>query len=205
MMQFAKLVLVASLLCSHGVSAAAGEIIGIWASVARTKGGLGSQWVFGPAGVATYTFGAIVDFHYETKGSELKLTLDSPDGSPPPETSVQEFSIQGDTLTVNPNNAEQRQVMSRMGKAVANRPLVGEWTYKHYTGGPAYMRYSGRGKAQLIVPMKTLNGTYQIENGAARAKLSGGQSSILARVGENGTLTIRDEQGKETTFRRFQY
>jgi hypothetical protein len=205
MMQFAKLILVTSLLCGHAVGAAAGEIIGMWASVARTKGGLGSQWVFGPDGVATYTFGAIVDFRYETKGSELKLTFDSPDGSPPPETSVQEFSVQGDTLTVNPNNAEQRQVMSRTAKGDANGPLVGEWTYKHYTGGPAYMRYSGSGRAQLIVPMKTLNGTYKIENGVAHVKLSGEQSPILARVGENATLTIRDGQRKEATFRRFQY
>jgi hypothetical protein len=205
MMQLAKLIVVTSLLCAHSACAADGEIIGTWASVARTKGGLGSQWVFGPSGVAAYTFGAVVDFRYETKGRELKLTLESSEGSPAPEPSVQEFSVQGDTLTISPDNAEQRQVMSRTGKSVASGPLVGEWTYKHYTGGPAYMRYSGDGKAQLIVPMKTLNGTYQFENGAARVNLSGEQSPILARVGENGTLTIRDGQGREAVFRRFQY
>jgi hypothetical protein len=204
-MQLAKLIVVTSLLCAHSACAADGEIIGTWASLARTKGGLGSQWVFDPNGVAAYTFGAVVDFRYETKGSELKVTLDSPDGSPAPEPSVQEFFVQGDTLTVSPNNAEQRQVMSRTAKGVASSTLVGEWTYKHYTGGPAYMRYSGGGKAQLIVPMKTLNGTYQIENGAARVNLSGEQSPILARIGENGTLMIRDGQGREAAFRRFQY
>ena len=205
MAQLAKLVLFTSLLCAHGVSAATGDVIGTWASVARTKGGLGSQWVFGPNGVAMFTFGAVVDFRYETNGSELKLTLDSTDGSPPPAPSVQEFSVQGDTLTVSPNNAEQRQVMSRTGKGIASSPLVGEWTYKHYTGGPAYMRYAGGGRAQLVVPMKTLKGTYQIENGSARINLPGEQSAILARVGEDGALTIRDQQGKETMFRQFLY
>jgi hypothetical protein len=205
MVQITKFALLGVLLFSAAVSEATDQISGIWASVARTKGGLGSQWIFSPNGAVTYTFGAIVDFRYETKVDQLILTLVSPDGSPPPESSVQKFSVEGDKLTVDPHNAERRQVMSRTTKGDPNRPLVGEWTYEHYTGGPAQMRYSASGNAQLVVPMKTVTGTYAMENGVARVQLSGQPSALLARTDEKGSLTVRDDQGKEAVFRRFQY
>jgi hypothetical protein len=40
------------------------QIIGKWAADIRTKGGLGSLWIFEKNDTANFIFGALVDFKY---------------------------------------------------------------------------------------------------------------------------------------------
>src|SRR5438874_10649983 len=84
------------------------SVVGIWSQVSRTKGGLGSQWVFTKEGTCTYTFGALVDFKYEIEGNRLKMTLLQSGAN---EVSTEEILIEGDTLTENPKTPERKQVM----------------------------------------------------------------------------------------------
>ena len=204
MKNVAKLMLGVFLALASGIALAATEVEGIWSSITRSKGGLGSQWTFTRDGHATYTFGAVVDFRYKTTESQIAMTPMQPGGATEAESSS-EFSIDGDNLTLNPRDTERRQVMRRVSAAPDKSSLIGEWTYKHYTGEPAFMRYSRTGQAQLVVPMITLEGTYRIEDDRLVINLSGQAAPVTGAVADGQSLSIRDAQGRETMFKRFQY
>jgi hypothetical protein len=194
---------VALWLLALGGSANAADdgVAGIWSSVGRTKGGLGTQWTFGPGGSAVYTFGAVVDFRYEISGNKVTTTLVQPDGTAAPDSETGTFLVEGDTLTMNPDRPE-RQQMTRTPASPGKSGLVGEWTYKHYTGGPAFMRYSSNGAAQLVVPMKTSEGSYRLESAGGSIALGGQQYGLLLR---NDSLVVRDPRGRESAYKRFGY
>lgn len=181
-------------------------VVGIWSSASRTKGGLGQQWVFTKEGNVSFTFGALVDFKYEIKGNQIAMTLLGPDRSVTKEVSVQDFSIDGDTLTVNPNTPDRKQVMKRVGKSHKGaHPIVGDWTYTHYTGGPALMRYSRDGTVQLSVPFQTTTGTYHIDQSILTTSL-GDQQSVSSKFRrEKSALVIVDGEAKERRYLQFEY
>jgi hypothetical protein len=182
------------------------DVVGMWSSSSRTKGGLGPQWAFTKNGNVTSTFGALVDFEYEVDGSQIKMVLLAPDGSSTEETVTQEFSINGDTLTENPQTPDRKQIMKRVGKPYKDaHPIVGEWTYKHYTGGPALMRYSRTGIAQLSVPFQTLTGTYRTNQGTLAITPNGQKPASYKFKREKDSLVLADEEGKESKFLRFEY
>jgi len=56
---------------------------------------------------------------------------------------------------------------------VADNPLVGNWTYLHYTGVPAYEEYTVAGAYHLRVPIRTLQGNYTAFGDAAMLHLMG--------------------------------
>jgi hypothetical protein len=54
--------------------------------------------------------------------------------------------------------------MRRVGVARnGTDPIVGEWEFKHYTGGMATFRYGLNNKALLSVPMQSTTGTYRVQ------------------------------------------
>lgn len=182
------------------------DFVGIWSSSTRTKGGLGPQWIFSKDGNVTHTFGALVDFKYEINGSQIRMTLLAPDRSATKEVSTQEFSIDGDTLTENPRTPDRKQIMKRTGKPHKNaHPIVGEWTYRHYTGGPALMRYSSAGIVQLSVPFQTLTGTYRTNQGTLSINLHDQQPTRYKLKRERDFLILTDGEGREGKFFRFEY
>ena len=182
------------------------DVVGMWSSLSRTKGGLGPQWVFTKDGNVTHTFGALVDFKYEVNGSQIKMTLLAPDRSLTKEVSTQEFSIDGDTMTENPRTPDRKQTMKRTGKSYKDaHPIVGEWTYKHYTGGPALMRYSRADVVQLSVPFQTLTGTYRTNQGTLTITMRDQQPASYKFKRERDLLVLSDGEGKESKFLRFEY
>jgi hypothetical protein len=181
-------------------------IVGIWSSSSRSKGGLGPQWIFSKDGIATHTFGALVDFKYEVNGSQIKMVLLDPNHSATKEVSVSEFSIDGDSLTVNPREPDRKKVMKRVGKENKGaHPIVGEWTYSHYTGGPAYMRYSRSGIVQLSVPFQTLTGTYHTDQATLAITLRDQQPVKYKFRREKDFLLLTDREAKEGKYLRFEY
>lgn len=182
------------------------DIAGMWSSSSRTKGGLGPQWVFTKDGNVTNTFGALVDFKYQVNGSQIRMLLLVPDGSVTKEAVTQEFSINGDTLTENPQSPDRKQIMKRIGKPYKDaHPIVGEWTYKHYTGGPAVMRYSRTGIVQLSVPFQMLTGTYRTNQGTLTITPNDQKPVSYKFKREKDSLILTDEEGKESKFLRFEY
>ena len=191
---------------SGSAAVADDDVVGMWSSSSRTKGGLGPQWIFADDGHVTQTFGALVDFRYEINGTKIKMTLLGPDRSETKEVSTQEVSIDGDTLTENPRTPDRKQIMKRTGKPYkGSHPIIGEWTYKHYTGGPALMRYSRAGVVQLSVPFQTLRGTYRANQGTLIITQTDQKSSSYKFKREGDSLVLTDSEGKESKFIRFAY
>ncbi|MCU1376709.1 MAG: hypothetical protein JWO68_3995 [Actinomycetia bacterium] len=188
-------------------AAAANESVdGMWSSASRTKGGLGSQWVFETDGTVAYTFGALVDFKYEINGRQLRMTLVGLDAGRTPEVSVQSFSMDGDSLILSPEKPDQRQVMKRLGVKHKNaHEIVGEWTYLHYTGVPAFMRFSSRGLVQLAVPMQSVTGAYRLDKNVLRIELKGQKPSLSTFRRDKDALILIDSKQAESKFQRFNY
>jgi hypothetical protein len=204
---FGRAFLLSGLVLLGACSDAADDgVVGIWSSASRTKGGLGTQWIFLKDGNVTYTFGALVDFKYEISGSRIKTTLLAPDQSVTNEVSVEEFSIDGDTLTVNPQTPDRKLVMKRSGRSETGEPLiVGDWTYTHYTGGPALMRYSRSGTVQLSVPFQTLTGTYRNNQGILSVTLRDQKPMDSKFRREKDFLILTDNESKESKYLKFEY
>jgi hypothetical protein len=161
----------------------AGEnIAGTWSSVARTKGGLGRQWNFGTDGTVVFTFGAVVDFHYELEGDKLRMRLVGPSADATAAPILERYIVRGDELTVEPIAAGEKQVMKRVGPARKGLdPIIGQWMYKHYTGGMATFRYGANNRVQLTVPIQTVTGTYKIVGDALSISFPG-KPTYLRRV-----------------------
>ena len=181
------------------------SMVGIWSSLARTKGGLGSQWVFTKEGKVTHTFGALVDFKYEIKGNRIKTTFQGTDQTIN-EVTDEEFTIDGETLTLNPRTPDRKQVMKRAGKPYKGaHALVGVWTYTHYTGGPALMRYSREGIVQLSVPFRTLAGTYRINQGVLNIELADQKAITSKFKRDNNLLILTEGTTAENKYMEFRY
>jgi hypothetical protein len=134
------------------------QIVGKWAADNRTKGGLGAMLIFGDDGVVTSIFGALVDCKYVVEGQTIKMTF--PDTA---EQTAEPYSIVGDKLIAYPADPDKREERTRVGTAKPSvPPIVGVWSFKHYTGEMATMQYTSSSLAQLSVPMKTLKGQYKL-------------------------------------------
>jgi|ERR1035441_3280960 hypothetical protein len=134
------------------------QIVGKWTADSRTKGGLGAMLIFGDNGVVTSIFGALVDFKYLVEGQTIKMTL-----ADSAEQTIEPYSIVGDKLIAYPADPDKREERTRVGTAKPSvPPIVGVWSFKHYTGEMATMQYTSSSLAQLSVPMKTLKGQYKL-------------------------------------------
>lgn len=162
---------------AQGVVAVPGALLGTWEAISRSEGGLGSTIAFAADNTLTFTMGAMVDMSYRRSGDSLFVS--SPDGDLAPA----KIAIVHDTLVVTRNGREQRE--SRVGAVVGDNPLVGNWTYLHYTGVPAYEEYTASGAYHLRVPIRTLQGNYTAFGDAAMLHLlgdGGGDRSVKFTV-----------------------
>lgn len=175
-------------------------IVGKWAAVARTKGGLGARYIFQENGTVTSSFGALVDFDYRIEDKIIKMNLksdkDQVDSTP--------FEIVKDKLILNPTNPDKRQEMSRSAVTTAKaHPIVSIWSYKHYTGGMATMQYTTKGLAQLSVPFDTLSGAYKVQGQELQIDFDG-KPSLKRKIHLEGNslIFLPDGQKKQEGYLR---
>ena len=168
------------------------EIIGIWSASNRTKGGLGSQWTFFRNGNVSLTFGALVDFKYEIQNNYILMHMSKD------KIVKEEFTISGDTLTIKSEEYKEPKVMKRAGiPADTKQPLIGNWTYPHYTGQTAFMRYTSHGLAQLSVPFIVESGTYSSEGNRIVIRLHNKEPRTYLFTRNNMKLSLKDSKTKE--------
>lgn len=158
-------VFLAGVAAAQTVVAVPGALLGSWEAISRSEGGLGSTISFAPDNTLTFTMGAMVDLSYRRSGDSLFVT--GADGNLAPARIV----FVHDTLIVTRNGREQRE--TRIGPGTGDNPLVGHWTYLHYTGVPAYEEYTASGAYHLRVPLRTLQGNYTAFGDAAVLHLMG--------------------------------
>lgn len=187
-------------------SEAAETLAGMWSATARTRGGLASQWVFAPNGVATRTSGALVDYRYGIQGARLSLTELDENHAPTSKVTTQDFTLLGDTLTMNPTRPEGRQLMKRVGQPFPGaHPIVGEWSFKHFSGGIAYMRFGRTGIVQMSVPFETATGTWATDGARLTTQLKDRKPVKSPWRIEKGLLLFMEDGEKEAKYRRFAY
>jgi hypothetical protein len=114
----------------------------------------------------SYTLGAMVDMKYRRARDSLYI-IDPQNG-----VNAFQFSIIRDTLVMINEGREQRE--TRVGAPVSGAdPVVGRWTYLHYTGVPAFEEYTPGGDFRLRVPIRTMQGTYAALGDSAMLHLPG--------------------------------
>lgn len=164
------------------------DLLGVWVSVRRAPGGIGSIWNFLPGGKLEISQAAIVEGWYKVEGDQLMMppATTGPDAKP----IVMRFRVQGDTLYQNDATGETR--FSRVGKQHAgDPPIVGIWRAQlkaspadiaesqRKAGHPIdehtaqaladiadsiYHEYTRDGLSKIRVPMRTVPGTYDLAN-----------------------------------------
>jgi len=198
--------LAAAATLASGAAPAADSLAGMWSATTRTRGGLAAQWVFAPNGVATRTFGALVDYRYGIQGARLSLTELDGNHAPTSKVTTQDFTLLGDTLTMNPTKPEGRQLMKRVGQPFpGTHPIVGEWSFKHYSGGMAYMRFGRTGLVQLAVPFESAAGTWASEGAKLTTQLKDRKPVSGPWRIEKGYLHFREDGERDGRYRPFDY
>src|SRR6202521_1995696 len=141
-------------------------LIGTWEAVPRSRGGLGSTILFAPDNSMSFTLGAMVDMRYKRARDSLYI-IDPANG-----INAFKVSIMRDTLVMVNQGKEQRE--TRVGAPLKGAdPVIGRWTYLHYTGVPAFEEYTPGGDFRLRVPIRTLQGTYATMGDSAMMHLLG--------------------------------
>ena len=161
-------------------------LIGSWEAVTRSAGGLGSTISFAPDNSMSFTLGAMVDMKYKRARDSLYI-IDPANG-----VNAFRVSIMRDTLVMINQGKEQRE--TRVGAPLKGAdPVIGRWTYLHYTGVPAFEEYTPGGDFRLRVPIRTLEGTYVTTGDSAMLHLAGpggGDRAVrFAVVGDTLQLT----------------
>ena len=141
-------------------------LVGTWEAVNRSAGGLGSTISFAPDNTMSFTMGTMVDMKYKRARDSLYI-IDPQNG-----VNTFQVSIMRDTMVMVNQGREQRE--TRVGAPVNGAdPVVGRWTYLHYSGVPAFEEYTPGGDFRLRVPIRTLEGTYAAMGDSAMLHLPG--------------------------------
>jgi len=141
-------------------------LIGAWEALTRSAGGLGVTIAFDADRTLRYTLGAMVDMKYRRSRDSLYIV--------DPQGPVNPFKISfaRDTLVMLNEGKEQRE--TRVSAALAGGdPIVGTWTYMHYTGVPAFEEFTAAGDFHLRVPIRTLEGKWTSAGDSAMLHLPG--------------------------------
>ena len=194
---------------------------GLWLSEERSQGGLGSWVELRDDGTAWLAFGALIEGTYTMEGASLRLVFPRSDGKDAPsDSSVVEMRIDGNTATrtqppptdwppqerLTPEDKAmfdrlaQPLRMTRVGAPARNAPpIVGTWSYAHYTGAKAYELYTPGGATVLMVEMQVQQATYSGQGDTWELRLAGATARMVVK-GE--VLTVTSSDGETTTYRR---
>src|SRR5258705_6058303 len=195
-------IVIASVLATKVVSAQASiasqssPLGGTWEAITRSAGGLGATISFDPDNSLRYTLGAMVDMKY--RRSRDSLYIIDPQGP----TSPFQLSFVRDTMVMTNEGKQQRE--TRVGGPVSRTdPVVGKWTYTHYTGVPAFEEFTPTGDFHLRVPIRTLQGTWTALRDSAMLHLpgpGGGDRAVRFAISVDTLLLTFD--GKTTRYLR---
>lgn len=163
------LTLIAGLISGHAAAAqntATNALLGTWEALSRSAGGLGATISFDADNTLRYTLGAMVDMKYRRSRDSLYIV--DPQGP----VSPFRLTFVRDTMVMTNEGRQQRE--TRIGSPVAGAdPVVGKWTYTHYTGVPAFEEFTPTGDFHLRVPIRTLQGNWTAVGDSAMLHLPG--------------------------------
>jgi hypothetical protein len=116
---------------------------------------------------------AMVDADYRCDGHRLTIHFAEPQTQE--SVSTVSFDHAGKRLKERAPDGSVIEKQRLGGPASRSSAIVGAWTYRHYTGGPAFELYTADGRVLLRVPMPlAMRGTYTLSGGALRLHGSNG-------------------------------
>ncbi len=166
-------------------------LIGRWTADARTKGGLAASLEFLPDGTMMSMFGALVDFTYETQDALLRTRFQEEDAV------EQTLRIDGDVAQLGAGAAGAPEtIMARVGVVVEPlRPLVGRWSFRHYTGQEATWEYTRTGRAVLSVPFERTAAHFTANSGVLSIVWPNQTTERVAYETDGAHLALAYEKG----------
>ena len=151
--------------------------VGFWESVETSAGGLGAALELAADGTLRHGTVVLVETGYRL-GETGRLVLIDASGA---EQAIP-ITLAGDTMTMtgpDGSTLEKTRIRSPSG---APSPILGDWSYPHYTGPTAYERYTEDGTMLFRLPIKVETGTYQIDGDRLRVKISGKKAKWTWRL-----------------------
>lgn len=107
-------------------------------------------------------------------GSKIKLEYSS--GRPSERLTFEEFTIDGDTLTLKMLDVNFTMAMWRVGASHRDaHPIIRDWSSMHHTGKSVVRRFGRNGNTQslFVDPSGTLKRPYRIDNDMPHIRFEG--------------------------------
>lgn len=190
-MSFFGLVFASTLACQSAPDA--GQI-GFWESAVTSRGGIGSNIEFKRDGSYNNAVTVLVDLAYDIKDGKLYIAKDK-GKAVSYKNGVNIKITQTGYIVAGPDGKEE--VRNRINKGKPNS-IIGEYSYRHYTGGIAYEMFTKNGLLRLRIPMSADGGCYSIvKNKLFLASRSKPETSTVFRANSK-KLTFESEKGNFT-------
>lgn len=174
------------------------DLIGLWESRDVSKGGLGQALELRENGLFVQSTIVMIGARYEVSGDRLTLRMESPEPSPPMEST---FRLKGDRMIETVKGIPEKS-KERVGKAAAGQPpIVGVWRSKDPLGMVGYEKYTPDGRMLFRLTMATTTGCYRIEGDRLRLSGTNGRKDpVLPFHRTPGELVVEDASGKPFTY-----
>jgi hypothetical protein len=179
------------------------DLRGVWSSALRTGegGASGDQMIF-TSRYATLTEGILFDSTYEIDRDKITITPRDERHGP---GQVGEYKIAGNKMIMALVGARPR-LMTRVGKVLyGSDPIVGDWSWPFLGDWRFVQRFSRNGASQVALPFEIDRGLYRTAGDTMELELVRKGAVTLTVKREGSLLIVRDADGTEKQFVKFDY
>jgi len=185
-MDIISIVLASTLACS---STANTELVGLWESASTSRGGIGNNIEFRADGSFVSAITVLVDLRYEVKDGKLYTGKNR--GEPVSYEEGDRINIKPDALvSIGPNG---EQLVRKRLRPDRGNSIVGQYKYRHYTGGMAYEQYGSDGIMRIRIPMTSSRGCYRLDRGTVSIRALQGEPRSLKYKLQADRLALEDQ------------
>ncbi len=135
----------------------ASALHGRWESAASSYGGLGDLVEFTSTGRLIWSPGALLRGSFRADSGRLIRTF--PHDSTP---EIVQFAVRGDTLVQWRTGQPDSLRILRLPGSSRGAGIVGQWSYRHYTGATAFETYWPDSTWRLWIPFRADTSAYRV-------------------------------------------
>jgi hypothetical protein len=182
---------------THCVPPSDAKVAGVWESEAKSAGGFGVVLQFKPNGQVLTGYTVLVDGLYRTDAGRLFIAEDPK--ALVAATEAGSFTVVDNVLRQSNGQGKETE-KTRVGPDPrGNHSIVGDWRYRHETGGIAFERYTEDGHLRFRLPVNFMPGCFSAGEEALVMVTPSGSKSVnqYAMEGDRLTLTTKDGQSHQ--------
>lgn len=163
------------------------QLVGLWESENKSKGGIGHAFEFRSDGSFVVSPTVLVESYYRISGDQV-IIGEKPNPEPGDHTTSLPLRIEGNRMVPGAGGVAGE----RVGSPVPGQPpLVGVWRTPFPTGGMVYEKYTPEGRMLFRFPMRPEKGCYGFDGAKLTLAMNGKQESGSAAVrGDELTLNF---------------